>query len=387
MAIDDFIESAERLLPILEDDPNRPVPDVVETTTFPFGGSGLEGEAVALGIPNDTQPAGESGQASDEDVEAGRRAYREAGIDTLAFYKSFRFREQAPFRGLWGIFLIDAGIGAVQAEFEAMAPALPAVELRELAVDTLLAHERYHFWIDAWALGQEILSFPRFKRYELYFAAKPNVSLSEYDFEESLANHYAYIRLKSKKLSDGSSAARLLRGFFDSCPKPYSDYSYSRQLRADREGLLAFAVSYGTCPIRAMLLLPNQEMRDIAVAAPSIRPAPTSHPMVGHHRCPVYELWTIGYAARVSPFQGPGRKEFREFIEQYLSGQKVSRTDHDYYRIDNGEKVKFPNSHDKEIRGYELKGILLKASMTQSEFRAARLRTKNWKINCPRSKP
>ena len=46
-----------------------------------------------------------------------------------------------------------------------------------------------------------------------------------------------------------------------------------------------------------------------------------------------------------------------QFVERYLSGKKT-RTDHDYYTIDNGEKVKFPNPHDKEVRSYELKGTL-----------------------------
>ena len=43
-------------------------------------------------------------------------------------------------------------------------------------------------------------------------------------------------------------------------------------------------------------------------------------------------------------------------------------SDHQYFQIDNLAIIKFPNPHDKEIRGYELKGTLIKAGMTQKEF-------------------
>ena len=60
--------------------------------------------------------------------------------------------------------------------------------------------------------------------------------------------------------------------------------------------------------------------------------------------------------------------EFRRYVCGYLDGSFLERTDHDYYRIDNGEKVKVPNPHDKTVRGYELKGTLHKAGMTHKEF-------------------
>ena len=192
MAVRDFSKIADPWLGQLQDDPSRPLPPFLESTTFPFGATDLDGQIVDVDRESDAPSIGAGRLTTGEDIDAGRRAYRELGVDVLAFYKSFRFRDCPPFRGHWGIFLIDVGIDAVAAEYAAMAPGLPFAELRELAVATLLAHERYHFWIDAWALGQESLPLtsPRIKRYVYYLAAKRDARLTEDDVEESLANHW-----------------------------------------------------------------------------------------------------------------------------------------------------------------------------------------------------
>jgi hypothetical protein len=89
----------------------------------------------------------------------------------------------------------------------------------------------------------------------------------------------------------------------------------------------------------------------------------------------------------LQPFQGPDLTEFRRYVGDYLDGQLLGHTDHDYYRIDNGEKIKVPNPHDKAVRGYELKGTLQKAGMTHKEFQQERQRTKAWTRHCPRPEP
>ncbi|MBB5211487.1 hypothetical protein [Microbulbifer hydrolyticus] len=382
MASTDFAEVVEPWLKELKEDSKRPpLPDDLETTTFPLGGADIEGEIFEINTESSPFP---DGALAEEDIEAGRKAYRESGIDVLAFYKSFRFRDRPPFRGRWGIFLIDAGIGAIEAEYVAAA-GLPQDELRKLAIDTLVAHERYHFWIDVWALGQEVLpTCNQIKRYEYYLDRRRIVCLTPYDYEESLANHYAYSRLRSRKLSDGSRAGRLIKTLFQESPPPYSDFTFNPRERAKREGWLAAAVVNGLDALTAKPLIARGGSAEIG---PSIRPVYARHPAVGHQKCPIYVLKTTGYAERIQPFQGPQLKEFRHFIERYLGGEKEPRSDHEYYKIDNGEKVKFPNPHDKEVRGYELKGTLLKAGMTQSEFRQARRATRNWTKDCPRSEP
>jgi len=86
-------------------------------------------------------------------------------------------------------------------------------------------------------------------------------------------------------------------------------------------------------------------------------------------------------------FQGPPLREFQAFIEDYLGGREARQTDHKFYRIDNGEEVKFPNPHDDHIRGYELKNVLGLAGMQHPEFVRERQRTQRWRKNCPRPKP
>lgn len=404
MALDDFAQVADPWLRKLENDPSRSLEQAVEPTTFPPGGGELAGQVsdtdrregtlegqVSIFVDSDAPTPGGGLGPSDEDVEAGRAAYREVGIDVLAFYKSFRFRSRPPFRDTWGIFLLDAGIAAVTAEYAEMAPALPSAEVRKVAIATLLAHERYHFWIDAWALGQEVLPLsPCIKRYEYYLAKKRHVSLTEHDIEESLANHYAFQQLRTRQLSDGSKAGRLVRALFKNCPVPYSQFSLAPRTRARREGRLAANVANGVIPDSELSQVVDAfvvDSAEIGVMSPGIRPAPPSHPVVSRHSCPVYHVQVTGYATRVQPFQGPPLRVFRQFIERYLAGVKEPRTDHDYYRIDNGEKVKFPNPHDKEVRGYELQGTLHKAGMTRREFIDAQTLTRFWKTNCPRNPP
>ena len=67
----------------------------------------------------------------------------------------------------------------------------------------------------------------------------------------------------------------------------------------------------------------------------------------------------------------------------------IGRTDHEFFQIDNGETIKFPNPHEKEIRGYELDNMLMKAGMRRPDYWREKLNTQNWKKGCPRtpSKP
>ena len=193
MASGDFAEVVEPWLNMLNENPEcPPLPEDLSTTTSPIGAKDLEGQILQVDLDDEFSLIPELALA-EEDIEAAREALRVTGIDVLAFYKSFRFRDRPPYRDKWGIFLIDAGVSAVEAEYTVLAAGLPRDELRKLAIDTLVAHERYHFWIDVWALGQEVLPITnRIKRYECYLAARID---GPFDYEESLANHYAYSRL------------------------------------------------------------------------------------------------------------------------------------------------------------------------------------------------
>jgi hypothetical protein len=389
MSMNDFADYAQPLLDQLEDDPDRPpLEERPPRTTFPSG-EDISGELRPI-HPNEEDSIGPidgNQNVSDEDREAARGAYPMAGLDVLAFYKSFRFKQSPPFRGTWGIFLLDAGVAGLTADLHDLEPA-PYYELRQLAMDLLLAHERYHFWIDAWALGQEITPLMRqsYKQYEPYLSGKKQVELTADDHEESLANHYAFNRLKRRQLSSGGTASAILRPVLDLAPAPYCNFDFDKFRRAEYEGLLAITVANGIHPSQALAAARLGDV-DPSVLSASIRPADRRHPIAGYPNCPVYYVHTTNYAKLIQPFQGPDLSEFRRYVMDYLAGKFLEHTDHDYYRIDNQEKIKVPNPHDKTVRSYELKGTLLKAGMTHKEFQQERQRTKTWTRHCPRPEP
>jgi hypothetical protein len=66
------------------------------------------GEAVPL--PKDYEFDPESQSGSKEDMGAVEGGVRAAGIEILAFYKSYRHIKDPPFRGEWGIFYVNSGV-------------------------------------------------------------------------------------------------------------------------------------------------------------------------------------------------------------------------------------------------------------------------------------
>jgi hypothetical protein len=385
--MDDLLKQVQPVLARLADDSENQVPTDPSIGRLPNGLLEIAGQIIeSIALPE--SPEAPIGQVVDsENVQAAKDAFAVSGLDLLAFYKSFRFVEQAPFRGKWGIFLLDVGIEALAEVLSGglLVDTLGQREARRLARDALLAHEQYHFWIDIWALGQESLQSEGKKRYEYYQRWRSLTELTEADVEESLANNYAFRRLKDQKLSDGSRAEHALRHAFDASPIPYSIYDFSTDERNEREGVLAYAVSRGQSPALSWSINKlggfNPRLISPAIQAYGLN-ARTSH----RDRCPIHLVRVTNYASAVAPFQGPRRDELKLFIEAYLAGKQEPTTDHEYYRIDNGEKVRFPNPHEKEIRANEFRNVLLKPVMTPKEYRDARAATRNWARACPREK-
>ena len=389
----DFAEIAGPLLSQLKDHPDRGPPKVTLATTFPAAGEDFVGELTPLEVGSDFVIADVVGEPATQTSNPPDGFIRRSGSNSLAFYKSFRFIDRLPFRGKWGIFLIDAGIAAVATEFIGQHRALSRDEASNLAVTSLLEHERYHFWIDAWALAQEALPIEvRLKRYEYYLEMRQHLALTDLDVEESLANFHVLRRLQDRQLSDGTRFANLIRGLFRQCPVPYSVFQFGWEEAARKEWWLASAVSNGLNVAMTMMADPNSGVFYIErhvgrIVARSIRPNRHVYPVNDPYLCPVYLFKDKVYASRVQPFQGPDRSEFRKFLTGYLAGSPAKRTDHEFFKIDNGELIKFPNAHDKEIRGYELKNILLKAGMRHPDFVRERTATKEWRKGCPRPEP
>ena len=110
------------------------------------------------------------------------------GMETIAFYKSLRFKHRPLFAGHWGIFILETGIQTIANLILAHYPGrYNCDEARTKAFWILYYHERYHFRFDAWAFSQEsVLISPLYERYyhEVYQVNYPNTLL----VEETLAN-------------------------------------------------------------------------------------------------------------------------------------------------------------------------------------------------------
>src|SRR5262249_15475396 len=110
--VTDFSDYAQPLLAQLRSDPKKShEADQYEPTTFPSSGTeDLLSDITLISTEVDSDfPSSLHDDARDEDRNAARRAYRMVGVDVLAFYKSFRFKQQQPCSGVWGIFLLKAG--------------------------------------------------------------------------------------------------------------------------------------------------------------------------------------------------------------------------------------------------------------------------------------
>ena len=74
-----------------------------------------------------------------------------------------------------------------------------------------------------------------------------------------------------------------------------------------------------------------------------------------------------------------------DFVKRYLAGVEDHHSDHSYYRIDNGEKVKLPNPHRVDLTDREFHNIICKAGMTSPQFYRERNRTSVWRKGVPRT--
>ncbi|MBT8579724.1 hypothetical protein G6646_02050 [Polynucleobacter paneuropaeus] len=155
------------------------------------------GEAIPL--PRDDEFDPESQSVNEGEMGAAEGAIRAAGIEILAFYKSYRHINKPPFRGEWGVFYINRGVQHIT---QMLAIEFPGVSnLREIALKFLWSHEIFHAKFDVGVLGYE-----GFSKTHLYlpqqFAFRRSKS---YQPEEALANESAWRYAKSIDPNKSSS--------------------------------------------------------------------------------------------------------------------------------------------------------------------------------------
>jgi hypothetical protein len=323
-----------------------------------------------------------------------------SGTDTLAFYKSIRNKDLHPFPGKWGIFYFDYGIKFVGEAFADFSSKRISFKRRYRAgLDLLRLHELYHFKVDAWSMVMEASA--RKPLYERYKSMKDTLIRQGHYFEESLANRYAIDRLNSNEV----------RRFFEQFIRFFQPAQYQLDLkfvggdakhprfpdhgtevlsidvmcRAEK----SWAMQFGWMEVFCASLMNTSAQCLSHYPQNYVCPHPAADNVWGIECCPEYLIAGLGATDAISDaFKGlPSRKEFMKFLKSYLSAEPESRTDHEFWRLDNREKLKVPNPHSKTIKPWEFTNTLRKAGMNLSDYTAARKDTAVWKRNCPRSNP
>jgi hypothetical protein len=199
--------------------------------------------------------------------------------------------------------------------------------------------------------------------------------------EESIANYHALKALKPD------------RNFF--CPQTIFDYL--RDLVANSPGAYAGGIDIRQLPRKDQMA--QQASRSMSSIGPSDwqelivstirsgmdlpRSMATSFLRLDH--CPVYWIdWVKGGKSVLVPLTAPVSEINNDFVKRYLAGVLDHQSDHRFYRIDNGELVKLPNPHKRDLKLHEFHNIIGKAGMTSTQFYKERNRTAVWRKNVPR---
>ena len=146
-------------------------------------------------------------------------AVRDIGVDALAFYKSYRFINEKPFRGEWGVFFINSGIQYVT---HLIALDFPGVlEPRKLAFDFIAAHEFFHAKFDVGILGLEAVSKKHFYVPQKFAFRRCPAQQPE----EALANRTAWKFLdRDPRTKFDADIKEFFELFMDRQPAAYARY-------------------------------------------------------------------------------------------------------------------------------------------------------------------
>lgn len=318
------------------------------------------------------------GEDQDESVyEGALGGVVDGGVEYLAFYKSFRDVMRAPAPNRWGIFLIKRRCSALAKDMTYSTGETYAACLDGLAA-FLYSHELFHYRFDAHCLQMEVTGgFPVYRPYRSLVA---NLPMDEWH-EESIANYYALEALKpNPNLFYPQPVIDYLRDLVANSPGAYSGGIDRRQWpRKDQMALQASRSmrSAGPGDWQELLVSTIRSGMDLP------RWMRTSFLRLDH--CPVYWIdWVKGGKSVLVPLTASVSEINNDFVKRYLAGVLDHQSDHRFYRIDNGELVKLPNPHQRDLKNHEFHNIIGKAGMTSTQFYKERNRTAVWRKNVPR---
>ena len=366
---------------LLHDDPD---PDVLpDTGRFPRPG-------VNIPSTNDTQEVVEEvdpsslpvSQMQDEESHDGAaRGVVDGGIEYLAFYKSFRDVMRAPAPKRWGIFLIKKRCVALATDMSFSTGESFADCLDGLA-SFLYSHELYHYRFDAHCLQMEATGgLPVYRPYRRLVASRP---MTEWH-EESIANFYGLKALQpNRSFSYSQSICDYLWDLVANSPDAYAG-GIDKQQRPRKEQMAQQASAvFGNAGQTIWHGLVESTIRTgMGLSKPR---ESTLGSFLRLDVCPVYWIDLVrGGKSILVPYVASVSEINNDFIKRYLAGVQDHHSDHNYYRIDNGEKVKLPNPHRADLTNREFHNIIGKAGMTSPQFYKERDRTSVWKKGVPRS--
>jgi hypothetical protein len=377
--IADAAQHVENLLRL--SDPN--VATSLGSEQFPRQGTAIPDYSDAHEVVEelDSLPPPKIAGQDDSSYEGAVGGVGETGIEYLAFYKSFRDVSRKPAPKLWGIFFIKSRCVALATDMSySTGESFP--DCLEGLAAFLYSHELYHYWFDAHCLQMEATGgLPVYRPYRSLVARLP---MTEWH-EESVANFYGLNALKPK---EGFSCAQPIRDFLWDMvalsPGAYSGGIDKRQTA--RRNLMveqASASLQHRGPSEWLGLV--ESIVRMGTVLSKRRESSLSQ---GLHleACPVYWIdWVKGGKSIVVPQTASVSEVNNDFIRRYLAGVQDHHSDHSYYRIDNGEKIKLPNPHRADLTNREFHNIIGKAGMTSPQFYKERARTSVWRKGVPRS--
>lgn len=307
----------------------------------------------------------------------------EGGMEAIAYYKSPRFINSRPFRGKWGIFIF-------RERFKSL--------VLTMAHDTgdsygscwmtlnkfVDSHEMYHFKVDVCSLGIE--SFTMSSLWRPYLQATKLLPVTDW-FEEGVANFHAISSVRPRQsflsmnpaIYVSNNQLDFIKDIVSYSPGAYSmGLLDSRKIGAVREQmvmqLLNSIVSGNANKSHCLRVSSLKTLLANRLSSPFVD---KSVPRYWVHSAVAY-MQTKPLAVKLDEIKNG-------FVKKYLDGKPLTRTDHEKYKIDNGDVVKIPNPHLKDTKSYEFDNIIKHAGMSQFEFEAAREKTKRWSKNVPRS--
>ena len=347
---------------------------------LPVSGNDLSNAEEQVIEINDYWPLEEELVSEDSIYNGATEGVVEQGIEYIAFYKSFRDILKPPAINKWGIFFIKHRCQALAKDMQYSTGETFVSSLNGLTT-YLYAHELFHYKFDAHCLQMEASGgFPIYRPYRKFVSG---LSINDWH-EESIANYYGLSAVQSNKQFNYSVLIKdYLYNLVLNSPGAYAGGIEKKQGQRKDQMVFQALQSFQKRSTQSHFDLLFSTVR-LGASMSTVR-EPTLGTLMKLENCPVYWIdWIRKGKSIVVPSTVSIREISTDFVQRYLNGVFDHHSDHSYYRIDNGEKIKIPNPHRSDLTDSEFHNILSKAGMTSPLFYKDRLKTSIWKKKVPR---